>query len=240
RAFNSMIERLRIAVEKQKNYAAHLSHEIKTPITRMVSSLEVVLYNLGKVPDNDNIQITRSVRDELLSLGKLTDSILAATGNTLSVHSEEKNILSLSKELNSSLSDYEADIKRRKIKTVINCDKSIRIKISKEHMTIILSNLLSNAVKYSKQGGVISMGCINDNGIVSLSVYNMGPKIKDAEKTLIFKRFFRGSFHRNVAEGTGLGLALVQEICALDNLQISLNSSEYGTIFTVSGFQILS
>lgn len=236
-AFNAMIERIRLAVEKQRAYAAHLSHEVKTPLTRAVSALDVVL--LKEEKNTEISPMIRSVKEELLSLGDVTDSILAVTGNSNMEDSSVARDLILKKEIDAVFLRYQDELKKKKLIKEINCDKSLKIRMNREHLGIILSNLISNAVKYCPEEGVIIVTGERQGNRINLSVTNSGKGIKEEEKNLVFNRFFRGNNYKKETSGSGLGLALIRDICTLNNLRIQLQSDDKsGTTFIISGIEV--
>jgi two-component system, OmpR family, sensor histidine kinase KdpD len=98
---------------------------------------------------------------------------------------------------------------------------------------LALRQLLDNAVKYSPPSSTIEIAA-NGNGTVDIAVRNTGPQIPERERSRIFERFYRGAQARHVP-GTGMGLAIVQQIAQAHGGTLGVDSSpERGTTFTVS------
>ena len=100
-------------------------------------------------------------------------------------------------------------------------------------LSLALRQLLDNAIKYSPPTSVIEVTA-NGNGIVEISVRNSGSAIPEREQARIFERFYRGAQARHVP-GTGMGLAIVQQIMRAHNGHLQVTSApEHGTAFTLS------
>jgi signal transduction histidine kinase len=98
---------------------------------------------------------------------------------------------------------------------------------------LALRQLLDNAVKYSPPTSLIEITA-TANGTVDIAIRNAGAPIPTREQGHIFERFYRGSHARHVP-GTGMGLAIVQQIAQAHGGKLSVSSSpELGTEFTVS------
>jgi signal transduction histidine kinase len=99
-----------------------------------------------------------------------------------------------------------------------------------------LWNLLDNAVKYSPEGGDVSVSTILVDGKVSFRVSDTGIGIPAVERQKIFEKFVRGpEGSRHNVKGTGLGLAMVQEIARAHGGAIEVTSEEgLGSTFTLS------
>ena len=88
----------------------------------------------------------------------------------------------------------------------------------------ILFNLVSNAVRYTSHGGVV-VGCRKRGEQLRIEVWDTGPGIAEDERQFIFSEFYRvGDPDRDQRAGLGLGLAIVERLCALLNLPIELSS----------------
>jgi signal transduction histidine kinase len=98
---------------------------------------------------------------------------------------------------------------------------------------LALRQLLDNAVKYSPSTSTIEIAAIG-NGAVDIAVRNTGPAIPEREQVRIVERFYRGTHARHVP-GTGIGLAIVQQIARAHGGSLTVSSTaEAGTAFTLS------
>ena len=100
-------------------------------------------------------------------------------------------------------------------------------------LALALRQLVDNALKYSPPSSRIEIQATT-NGAVDITVRNSGSTIPESERARVLERFYRGARARNIP-GTGMGLAIVQQIAHAHGGTLLLESStEHGTAFTVS------
>jgi two-component system sensor histidine kinase SenX3 len=110
---------------------------------------------------------------------------------------------------------------------------NLNVEADRDLLSLALRQLLDNAVKYSPPTSVIEVAAAG-NGAIEISVRNSGPVIPEREQARIFDRFYRGAHARHIP-GTGMGLAIVQQIMRAHNGHLRVASTpERGTVFTLS------
>lgn len=108
--------------------------------------------------------------------------------------------------------------------------------IDTDKLDKIIYNLLSNAAKYGKEGGIVSISAITNDKFdeVEIKVSDDGDGISAKQMKHLFKRFHDGDYRKHQTNGTGLGLALTQDLVFLNRGTITCHSEEgKGTEFTV-------
>lgn len=90
-----------------------------------------------------------------------------------------------------------------------------------QHLKILLSNLIGNAIKYNTENGKIYITLAQN----SISIEDTGIGIPKKEQKKIWSRFYRVKEHRNLEEGFGLGLAMVQKVCEIYGYKYILEST---------------
>ncbi len=229
------------AWEQQKNFIADASHELKTPLT-------VILTNSGILQSHKNetvesqMQWIDSTYEEATHMRDLVEKLLllAKTDNA-----SKKNIFSdvnLS-ELAMQLSlQYEPVAFENGIILNSNIEKNIHLEGDSVALNQIIHILLDNAVKYSDPGGEVTLtlkkrhsySLKKSSGYIILSTKNMGTPIPEEDMPHIFERFYRSDKARTSGSGYGLGLAICKNLVNLHNADISVTSDiENGTVFTV-------
>jgi signal transduction histidine kinase len=88
----------------------------------------------------------------------------------------------------------------------------------------VMNNLLSNAIKYNRQGGEVWVNAAHQPGFVRISVRDTGEGIAAEDQGRVFERFFRTRSARGQAEGSGLGLTIVQAVIEKHGGQIWVES----------------
>ena len=229
------------AWEQQKNFIADASHELKTPLT-------VILTNSGILrahPENtvnEQMQWVDSTYEEATYMKELVDKLLllAKTDNT-----SRKNMFAPvdMSELSMQLAlQYEPVAFENGIILNTDIDKNIFINGDQVALNQIIHILLDNAIKYSGENGEVTLSLKKrhsyslrrDTGYVLLTTRNTGAPIPEEDIPHLFERFYRSDKARTSGSGYGLGLAICKNLAGLHNADISVTSdAEHGTVFTV-------
>ena len=219
--------------EIRREFAANVSHELKTPLTSISGFAE--LMKEGGIPENNVKDFSSSIYSEAQRLISLISDIIK-----ISELDEKDNNLTTEKVDLYSLSE---DIVKRLQK---NADKrNITITLSGEHAEItgvkqildeMVYNLTDNAIKYNVANGKVYISVHNDNDTVKLSVKDTGIGIPGSQQDRVFERFYRiDKSHSKAQGGTGLGLSIVKRGAAYHNARINLASEpKKGTEITIT------
>ena len=218
----------------QKQFLSDVSHELKTPMSAIIGSVEILQKEGIKNKDTFNefmgILLKESYRmknilDDILELSRLER--LEATLNPSMV-----NIDYLVKE---TVELFEPLAKDKHLSLVYQTKKATKeLMLDYTAIKTILNNLVSNAIKYSNSG-VISIKCTNDEKNFVIIVQDEGIGIAKENIPFIFDRFYQVEQSRNNKYGTGLGLSIVKKMVELCEGMIDVDSTPgIGTTFTVT------
>jgi PAS domain S-box-containing protein len=218
--------------ELKSRFVSMASHEFRTPLTTIMSSLSLVT-RYGEQNDKEN-QI-KHVAKIKTSINNLTDIL----NDFLSVSKlEEGKIEYMPEEIN--LKIYLADIISEMQSLAINNQKIIQkhqgneiALADKKLLKNVMFNLISNALKFSPEGGTIEIAAQVLNSSIKISVKDNGIGISKEDQEHLFERFFRGHNATHI-QGTGLGLSIVAKYAELMNGSLDFESKENkGTTFTI-------
>jgi len=208
------------------------SHEFRTPLTAMLSSLSLVT---KYAEQNDKENQERHVNRIKKSINNLTDIL----NDFLSVSKlEEGKLENLPQRVN--LKEAMMEIVAE-MGVMLSSNQSLEYNHNgSEHAVIdtkllqnILFNLISNAIKFSPDGGIILVNSTVFNSTIKISVKDNGIGIPEEDQKHLFERFFRAHNATNI-QGTGLGLNIVTKYTELMNGILEFESKENnGTTFTV-------
>ena len=228
---------LSIALSKEKDlnelktrFVSMASHEFRTPLTTMMSSLSLIT-KYGEQNENQ----TKHVNKIKKSIHDLTDIL----NDFLSISKlEEGKVENMPEEINVKefIEEIVADMQTMALsrQTLIYLHHGHEIvHVDRKILKHILFNLISNAIKFSKEGKEITIVCNALKSELSISVKDSGIGIPKEDQQHLFERFFRG---HNVVhiQGTGLGLNIVARYVELMDGTINIESRENkGTTFTV-------
>ena len=215
-------------------FFSNVSHEFRTPLTLMLGPLEDALTDLTNVPtvQAERIKVAHRNGARLLRLvNALLDFSRIEAGRT-EASFEPIDIGALTTELAST---FRSACERAGVSLEVDCETLAETAyVDREMWEKIVLNLLSNAFKFTLTGG-IAVRLHGDAGKIVLEVADTGIGIPKSELPRLFERFHRveGACGRSF-EGSGIGLALVQELVRIHGGQIAVESDEgRGTVFRV-------
>jgi two-component system heavy metal sensor histidine kinase CusS len=227
--FNELLERLEIAVTQQKQFTADISHEMRTPLTAIKGSLEVLLRRERTA--QHYAEKLNGILDQTNRLTKMYDEMLSLSNFENENFKLSKQKCDLLPIIEKSIKNNEYDLKDKEISVGKQIDHIQMVNVDAHLLEIILNNIISNAIKYNKPKGNIAITW--DSAQSTLSITDTGIGMHPEHIPLIFNRFYRSdSSRRTTVKGYGLGLAIVQKLCALQNIQIDVYSQlGVGTTF---------
>ena len=238
--FRRNAEELQIALGKerelnglQRQFVSMVSHEFRTPLAIIDGSAQRMLRGLDKItPDRLETSMNK-VRNSVVRLTGLMESVLSAARLEEGRITFEPGICVLTDMLKDMCESYaELNADRKLILDIERLPKEITA--DAKLLQQVFSNLLSNAVKYSPRGTRIWVsGHLDKPNSLVISVRDEGVGIPEAELQKLFERFFRASTSTGIA-GSGIGLHLVKHFIDLHNGTVDVESYvNGGTTFTV-------
>jgi two-component system heavy metal sensor histidine kinase CusS len=230
-AFNGMLARLEAAFQRLGDYSADIAHELRTPISNLMTQTQVGLSRPRTLDEYQDIlasnleeyeRIARMVSD-MLFLAKADENTLAHAGEAID----------LAREADALIDFYEALADERQVRIVRQGQASVQG--DRLMLRRALSNLISNALRHTPKEGQITIRIDADAAGVRLAVSNVGDPIPADQIERIFERFHRGSAQRESrGEGAGLGLAITRSIVQAHGGHITARSAEGVTCFTIT------
>jgi PAS domain S-box-containing protein len=217
--------------ELKSRFVAMASHEFRTPLASILSSAALIQRypnldqqdkrekHIGKI--KNAVTNLTGILNDFLSLSKLEEGKIQLNFQTVRVDE-------LCKEINDGVSSL---LKPNQSIIHVTTSKIKEVVTDERILKNILFNLVTNAIKYSDKDIECLVGIKNEN--FEIQIVDQGIGIPDAEKALMFTRFFRAENTINI-QGTGLGLNIVKRYVDLLNGEISFESElNKGSTFTV-------
>lgn len=225
------LEKERELNELKSRFVTLASHEFRTPLSTILSSVTLIAKyeEIGdKEKMNKHIHRIKTcvaeltvILNDFLSLSKLEEGVVTNTPSEFNIYLLSKDIQD---EMQSMLKDAQTFTCVHTGPEMIYLDKNI--------VKNILLNMISNAIKYSEEGPIELSVTANNTNII-FKIKDQGIGISDADKPLLFTRFFRAHNVANI-QGTGLGLNIVKRYVELLNGYISVESQlGKGSTFTI-------
>jgi PAS domain S-box-containing protein len=217
-------------------FFSNVSHEFRTPLTLMLGPLDDVLAKPEGEVSAENRELLTIMRRNGQRLLKLVNTLLDFSrieADRVQAVYEPVDLAAYTSEL---ASVFRSAVQKAGMRLIIDCPPfSEPVFVDRDMWEKIVLNLVSNAFKYTLEGE-ISVSLRVKNGSAVLSVRDTGTGIPEAELPNLFNRFHRVEGARGrTQEGTGIGLALVQELAKLHGATVGVESVYgKGSTFTVT------
>ncbi|WP_291561697.1 MULTISPECIES: sensor histidine kinase [unclassified Clostridium] len=243
RSYNNKVQRLQEEVNSTQKriqeiyeldklkteFIANISHELRTPINILFSSVQLLELNCHKAhnKENDkNLVYLTNMKNNCYRLIKLTNNLIDMSkieAGFLEVKLRNYNIVSIIEDITMSIVDFAGD-KNIHVEFDTEFEEKI-IACDIEMIERIMLNLLSNSIKFTKNTGKIEVYISEDKNNIIISVKDNGIGIPKHMHDKIYNRFTQvtDTFTR-VNEGSGIGLSLVKSLVEMHNGEIKLES----------------
>ncbi|MEN9907635.1 MAG: hypothetical protein RLZZ540_776 [Bacteroidota bacterium] len=210
--------------EARLNFFTGLSHEFKTPLTLILSSiesLETEFKNKG-ISVNKEINLMYNNSRRLLRLINQLLDYRKTEGHNFTLRASQTNLLDFSKSI---VSDFDREAKKKNIDfSLTTTNPELEVYLDRNLMDKVYFNLLSNAFKFTPEKGKISISIKEDktNNIVKIHFKDSGIGIPDNELGEVFNAFYQGS--NNYRNSSGIGLHLSKNFVELHKGSIEIHS----------------
>ncbi|MBQ7344392.1 MAG: HAMP domain-containing histidine kinase [Clostridia bacterium] len=191
--------------EKQKQFITDANHELKTPLTLILTNLDIAESELG---ENEWLE---DIRSEGHRMAELVNQLVALSR----MDEEEKTVshteVGLGELVTDTVSEFEPLIKDRGKTLKSDIDKSIVYTGDEALLHRLVCILMDNATKYCDAGGEISVTLHGGRGII-LTLENTYSAVGETELSRLFDRFYRADKARKFTGGYGIGLSMAKSI----------------------------
>ena len=216
------------AFDKQKDFIADASHELKTPLAVIMASSDELK------SDKKNSKYVENIRYESERMNKLIKSLLDLSKLENGINVENYKVENLSKIIEKSVLSFEAVAYENNIMIDSNIQSNIMFKCSKDEIEKLISIITDNAIKHSYKDSTIKINVNKDKNNIIIEIINHGDAIKQGDEDKIFERFYRADKSRKRDTNRyGLGLAIAKNIVNNHNGIIEAFSKEGKTTFKI-------
>ena len=209
---NKSIQPVQEAFEKQKQFVADASHELKTPLAVINTNVDVLLSNKQDTIDSQSKWLNY-IKSESERMAKLTNDLLYLTQTDNSNNKMIYSKFSMSEAVENIILTMEAVIFEHNLSLNYELEPALFIHGNDEQIRQVVMILLDNAIKYTNKNGTISIALNKQNTDIILSITNTGEGIALEHLKKIFDRFYRTDKSRSrQLGGYGLGLSIARAI----------------------------
>jgi signal transduction histidine kinase len=215
-------EQIKQYAERQRQFFADITHEIRNPLHTISASLEML--ELDKLSDEKAQQYRRNAQSQVERINRLFKDLVTLQRYDSDEYFIEKKTFDLAN-ISGHMQEWYGEKAREKgLELQVDC-KACKTVGDPGKIEQVIDNLVSNAIKYTNEGSVY-LTYYQKNGRVEVKVEDTGIGISEEHLDRLFDRFYRTDKARSRDKGgTGLGLAVVQSILNAHGTDIEVEST---------------
>ncbi len=231
KSINTMISEVAVTDKMKNDFISTVSHELRTPLTAIKGWGEML-----KELDGEDREISRRGTEVIINeserLSRLVEELLdfsrMQNGN-MTLRLDKIDVLA---ELDEAVFVFKERSKREGIEIKYNAPElPAPMMGDANRIKQVFVNILDNAFKYNKQGGLVDVEAIVDGEVLTIHFSDTGCGIKEEDLPNVKKKFYKANLQ---VRGSGIGLAVVDEIIKLHNGVFEINSKvDIGTTVTI-------
>ena len=231
--FNGMADNLQKMIQQRKEFLALISHEMKSPLTRLRLSLE--LLSERSSGDRDVATLVKGMQEDIDDSENLIEQLLVIS--RLEMVAVNRAPVDLNEVLRQVVQQLEPVAHAVGVRVVLQDETpgpGAPVLADAEQLRRAFSNVLDNAIKFSPQGGEVRVRLSRPEGIHRVEIADGGAGIDPGELEQVFEPFYRGR-SREQKRGSGLGLFIARRIIqsAGGSIHARLNQPS-GTVITIA------
>jgi signal transduction histidine kinase len=233
-----VVEAITLRREKEllrENFAAIVSHELKSPLGAIQQNLFALSGELaGSLSENQNARLER-MKIRIDDLIKLINSWLRVYSVDISKVKENFTTILVPALLNKAIESVEPHATRKDIQVIVQLDEALPpIEGDETSLVEALVNIIGNAVKYSFPGSKVTINSREKDGMVEIAISDKGVGIPEDELPNVLSDFYRGNRDAGDEASHGIGLTISRKIIEAHNGTIIVTSKpSTGTMFTL-------
>jgi signal transduction histidine kinase len=222
-----VVERAALRREREalrENFAAIVSHELRSPLAAVQQNLFVTIMELDGVATEEQRQRLQRMSSRIADLLALVNRWLRGFSVDVAPLKEGFRPVAVSGPVANAVESVQTEAVRKAVDVVAEADPAAVVMGDEGALTEALVNVVGNAVKYSREGGSVVVSAGRQDGMVVVSVTDSGVGIAAADLPRIFDAFYRGQAAESGVAGAGIGLALTRRIVEAHGGSISATS----------------
>lgn len=218
-SFNSMVDTLQQRINRDARLAADVSHELRSPLTTLVGSVDLLNARRDELPERSQRALDLVTAD-LQRFRRLLDDLLELARSDGGLAVRPSSSLDLGPLLRQVLGEVGRD------PSILTGAEDVVVLADKPRLGRLFRNLFENAETHG--GGLTGVEVSRVGSDVLVLVNDSGPGIPPHDRERVFERFATGATKRGSSSGTGLGLALVAETASVHGGAVWCTASSSG------------
>ena len=219
-ALDTLLYRLGIAMEGQRQFIADASHELRTPLATLQIQTQLVQQSLGT---GGELQALNDLKTGIKRTGHLVEQLLVVSRIESGCRHDTHAAVELHDIVRQVVIDLLPYAGSRDVNLGVEYLSDATVVGSGHHLGILVRNLIDNAIRYTPAGGRVDVTLRASERVAVLDIEDSGPGIAVEERERVFDRFYRCLLPQ--AAGSGLGLAIVKQVAELHGAKVQLDQS---------------
>ena len=228
-SFNKMAVELENTELLRSDFVNNFSHEFKTPIVSIAGFAR--LLNKGGLSEAERAQYLQAIEEESMRLSDLATNLFRLTKVENQTILTNLTRFDLSEQLRAAILLFEEKWTEKQLDLQLELGEFF-IVANEELLMQVWINLMDNAVKFADACGALSVNIAREKDALCVRIGNTGAEIPPDKQDKIFRKFYQAD-ESHAGLGNGVGLAIVKRIIELHRGEISLNSENGMTVFSV-------
>jgi two-component system sensor histidine kinase TctE len=229
RTINHFMQQLGGTLDGLQRFTSEAAHQIRTPLAGLRSQAQNAL-------DEEDAGLRQKQLNRVLeSADRLSDTVNQLLSQAVLAHrlrSQQTEPVALDQLVREQCRQLALSALEQGVELAYDGDDAVLLQANAFALRQMVQNILENAIRYSNPGSEVQVRLEQGEGYISLSVADQGPGIPDAEKPLVFERFYRSP--NNVRTGSGLGLAIAKDVASYHRASLKLTDNQpAGLVVTV-------
>ncbi len=215
---------------RRREMVTWISHDLRTPLAGMRAMTEAL--EDGVAPDPP--RYLRQLHDEVDRLSQMVDDLLALSrlqSGALELHLDDIDVRDV---LSDTVASAEPVARAHSVRITGAAPSGLRVRADSRELARAVTNLLANAVRHTPAEGKITATASGSDEAVTITVTDECGGIPDGDLDRLFEPGWRGSEARTPGEGSGLGLAVVQEVVSAHHGSVAVVNTDGGCAFTMT------
>ncbi|TCD47149.1 ATP-binding protein [Chlorobium sp. N1] len=222
---NALLDRLQEAFDREKQFTADASHELKTPLAAVRGTLEVLIRRPREREHYE--ERIRTCLDELERMTQLIEQLLLLARHDSTREAAALRPIDIDAVIARVLQRLGRHAMEREITIDVAREGGCIGLADPDMLAIMLENLLTNALKYSPRGSTVTLRSGTRDGRPFCTVRDEGEGIEESRLEAVFERFYRIDQSRSSESGgSGLGLAIVRKLGDLQGITVRAEHHE--------------
>ena len=227
-SINELMGRLSLAFSTQRRFLADAAHELRTPVTALRLQAQLLKRSSS---DEERIEAMAELEAGIDRSQRLVEQLLHVARFEPEGEQTRRDPVDLGQLARSVVGAMSVKADHRGIDLGAGGNARVAVHGDATQLSVLLNNLVENALRYSPPGAVVDVNVSTFDGQPTLRVIDSGPGIPEAERELVFARFYRGEDalrHARDSGGSGLGLAIVRAIAERHDAAVTLHTPRAG------------